>query len=77
MHTIEMEPEQVDAIIVAELKSNIDSLERDLENIDSYPDDDYLGVFDHNKDKDAMLIVQHIEALKLILSYYSGETTVF
>jgi len=72
-----MEPEQVDAIIIAELKSNIDSLERDLENIQCVPDDDYLGVFDHDKNKDAMLIVQHIEAIKLVLSYYSGEATIF
>lgn len=76
-HVIEMEPEQVDAIVVAELKSSIDSLEQDLERNQDIPEDDYLGVFDNDKNLDAARIVEHIEALKLVLSYYSGESTTF
>lgn len=76
-HVIEIEPEQVDAIVIAELKSNIDSLEQDLEYHSDIPEDDYLGIFDNDKNKDAMLTVQHIEALKLVLSFYSGSTTNF
>lgn len=76
-HVIEMEPEQVDAIVVAELRSSIDSLEQDLERNQDIPEDDYLGVFDNDKNLDAARIVEYIEALKLVLSYYSGESTTF
>lgn len=76
-HVIEMEPEQVDAIVVAELKSSIDSLEQDLKYHSDIPEDDYLGIFDNDKSRDAMLTVQHIEAFKLVLSFYSGESTTF
>ena len=74
--TIELEPEQIDAIIIGELRSNIDSLERNLESTQD-ADDDYLGVFDHDPNKDADMIVQHIEALKMIVKYYGGDTTIF
>ena len=77
MHTICLEPEQVDAIVIAELKSNIDSLEQDLEYHSDIPEEDYLGIFDNDKSTDAMLTVQHIEAFKLVLSFYSGESTIF
>lgn len=77
MYTINLEPEQVDAIVIAELKSNIDSLEKDLEYHSDIPEDDYLGIFDNDKSTDAMLTVQHIEAFKMVLSFYSGESTLF
>lgn len=75
-YTLTVEPEQVDAIIISELKSNIDSLERNLESTQD-ADEDYLGVFDNDPKKDADMIVQHIEALKMIIEYYGGETTIF
>ena len=65
------------SLVIAELKSNIDSLEKDLEYHSDIPEDDYLGIFDNDKNTDAMLTVQHIEAFKMVLSFYSGESTLF
>ena len=74
--TIELEDEQIDAIVIGELRSNIDSLERNLESTQD-AGDDYLGVFDNDPKKDADIMVQHIEALKMIVKYYGGHTTIF
>ena len=74
--TIELEPEQIDAIVIGELKGNIDSLERNLEHTQD-ANDDYLGVFDNDPNKDADLLVQHIEAMKMIIKFYGGHSTIF
>lgn len=76
-YNITLEPEQVDAIIIGELKESIDSLENDLVSIADHRDGYYLGIFDSDPNIDADRIVQHIEAMKLILSFYAGELTTF
>jgi hypothetical protein len=67
-HTIEMEYEQVDAILVLELKSQFSSLKNDL---DQRLSDDYTGsgIFDEDKDADCAEIQNHIDAVAKVLSY--------
>lgn len=76
MHTFTLEPEQVDNIIITELKSNIDSLVNNLKQ-DADDDGDYLGVFSNNREEDAVEIQKYINALELIVKYYGGESTIF
>ena len=74
--TIELEQEQVDAIVVKELVNVIDSFERDLRDAQD-AGEDYLGIFDNDPNEDANQIVQYIEALQLIIKYYGGSSTIF
>lgn len=75
MHTFTLEPEQVDNIIISELKDNIDSLVNNLKQ--DVADEDYLGVFSNNREEDAVEIQKYINALELIVKYYGGESTIF
>jgi len=76
MHmTFTLEPEQVDKIIISELNDNIDSLVNNLKQ--DVDDDDYIGVFSHDREEDAVQIQKHIDALKLIIKFYGGESTIF
>ena len=75
MHQINLEPEQVDSIVIQEMRYHIDSLERDYELANS--GGEYLGVFDNDPIQDALLIAEHIEAFEKVLRYYSGESTKF
>ena len=67
-HTIEMEYEQVDAILVLELKSQFSSLKNDL---DQRLTDDYTGsgFFENDKDADCAEIQSHMDAVAKVLSY--------
>ena len=85
-YSITLEPEQIDAIVIGELKQNIDSLEHDLKfakkakkaiDANHTNDDDYLGVFVHDPYKDVEEIQKHIDALKLIVDFYGGWSTQF
>lgn len=75
MHTFTLEPEQVDNIVISELKDNIDSLVNCLKQ--DVDDEDYLGMFSNNREEDAVEIQKYIDALKLIVKYYGGESTIF
>ncbi len=67
-HTIEMGYEQVDAIIVLELKYQYSSLKQDLSR---RQDDDFTGpgFFDTDKDADCAEIQNHMNAVAKVLSY--------
>ena len=67
--TFEMEDEQVDAIIIHELKSAIDSFEKDLE---FRSEGLGLAIFDNDPVKDVSYIQEYISAFKLVLDYYGG-----
>lgn len=79
MYTINVESEQVDAIVISELKMSIDGLKVDLEcalnSVNS--ETNYLGVWSHSPEADALEIQKHIDALELIVKYYNGESTIF
>lgn len=75
-YEVKLTPEQVDYIIINELKDSLIAFTYDLENIED-AEGDYLGVFSNDRDEDIAEITRHVEALKLILRYYGGESTVF
>jgi hypothetical protein len=68
-HTIEIEYEQVDALLVLELKSQYSGLKHDL---DLRLSDDYTGsgIFENDKDADCAEIQSHMDAVAKVLSYY-------
>jgi len=71
---IELEPEQIDAIVISELKSAIDGLERNLDDIAEWDDsEDYFGVFNNNPAKDALEITARLSALKVAYEYFGGD----
>ena len=67
--TFEMEDEQVDAILVQEMKRNLESFERDLE---LRSDGEGLSIFDSDPMMDVLYIQEYINAFKLVLDYYGG-----
>lgn len=79
MYTIKVEPEQIDEIVINEIKMSIDGLKVDLEcarnSVNS--ETNYLGVWSHNPETDAIEIQKHLDALELIVKYYNGESTIF
>lgn len=67
-HTIEMTDEQIDHIIVSQLR---DSRERFLEDIESTKNGRNANIFFYNEpEKDIAEIQQHIDAITLLLSWY-------
>ena len=75
MYKVDLEPEQVDNIVIQEMRYHIDSLERDYKTASE--GGEYLGVFDNDPIQDSLLIAEHIEAFEKVLRYYSGESTKF
>jgi hypothetical protein len=67
-HTIELEYEQVDALIVTALKSQFSRLKHELNLRLS---DDYTGpgIFNNDKDADCAEIQNHMDAVAKVLSY--------
>ena len=67
-HTIELECEQVDVILVQVLKEQYLSLKHEL---DLRLSDDYTGVgfFENDKDADCAEIQSHMDAVLKVLSY--------
>ena len=64
---IEMEHEQVDAIIVQELKSEIEAFESSVE---ARAEGGGMAIFDSDPLKDVEYILEHIRAFKTVLKYY-------
>ena len=67
-HTIEMEYEQIDGILVLELKYQYSSLKKDLSRRQDN-NDTGLGIFDKDKDADCAEIQSHMDAVAKVLSY--------
>jgi hypothetical protein len=68
--TFELEDEQVDAILVNQLKQTILSLE---ENLEERANGGGISVFDSDPVKDILYINEYISAFKLALDWYGGE----
>jgi len=68
-YNIEMEPEQVNAIIIQELNQTIDGFKRDLalRNIG-----EGMAIFDCDLEKDVQCIQEYISALQRVVKYYGG-----
>ena len=66
-YTIEMEYEQVDAIVVQELKEQYRLMKESLEQRQS--GEEKIGIFVTDIDADIVEIQSHIDALAKVLSY--------
>ena len=65
--TIELDWDTIDKITTCSMKSLVEILEADLEK---RKDDTGMAIFEKDKESDIALIEKHIEAFKLVLSYY-------
>jgi phosphoserine aminotransferase len=68
--TFEMEDEQVDAILVSQLKQTIEGLEESLEQRANGVG---ISIFDSDPIEDIQYLNQYISAFKLALDWYGGE----
>lgn len=65
--TIELDWEQVDQIVIDELKQHLELIQADLSR---RIQGQIGGIFEHDFDLDKKIAKKHIKAFKLILSYY-------
>lgn len=69
-HKITVVWEQVQDILVQEMKADLDTLEHDLENRKAGHG---MAFWEHDLEADVAMIEKHIEALKLVVKYYGGD----
>lgn len=67
---IEMESEQVDAIMIGELKWHIETFRKDLERREK---GEGAFIFDNDPKADVVYLNEYIEAFKLVFEYYGGK----
>jgi hypothetical protein len=65
--TIQLEYEQIDAIVIAELKSTYDTMKKDYEGTP------VIGIFHSNREEDKKEIKKFMKALERIISWYGGK----
>ena len=63
MITIEVNDEQLNDLVVADLQQSLQAFRQDLE-------DGCGGIWSHDQKEDRKIIKKHIKAFKLILDYY-------
>jgi bifunctional DNA-binding transcriptional regulator/antitoxin component of YhaV-PrlF toxin-antitoxin module len=66
---IEMEDEQIDAIVIQELKNAIESFEQSIEERSN---GEGLAFFDNDPIKDIDFLLDHVRAFTTVLEYYGG-----
>ena len=64
--------ELVQALIILELTSVLDSLEHDIKK--RKEGGNQYGVFDSDKDEDIKIMKTHIDAIKLVLEYFGSSS---
>lgn len=74
-YTVELEPEQVDAIIEKELRCALEDFKNSLDL--RRAGQETLGIFDNDVEADCDIIEDHISAFEMILKYYAGTDTLF
>jgi hypothetical protein len=68
--TVEIDYDEADKIVVANLNSMLECLENDYE---LRKEDRGMSIFEKDKDKDLKIIKKHIKSFKTVLKYY-GES---
>ena len=69
--TIEIKPDQIDSIILAELKWALDSFEEDILRYESGKST--IAVFDTDPVKDVQMLSEYVAAFKKVITYYGTE----
>ena len=72
---VEIEPEQVDSIVLQSLREQLEMMEKDFE--DRVENDSQLGIFSNNRLDDISHIQSHIDAFQKVIRYYGGNDTLF
>ena len=65
--TVEIDYDEADKIVVANLSSMLECLENDYE---LRKEDRGMAIFEKDKDEDLKLLKKHIKAFKTVLKYY-------
>lgn len=65
--TVEIDYDQADKIVVANLSSMLECLEDDYE---LRKEDRGMAIFEVDKDKDLKILKKHIKSFKTVLKYY-------
>ena len=65
--TVEIDYEQADKLVTANLKSLLECLENDYE---LRKNGEGMAIFEIDKDKDLKLLKKHIKAFKTVIKYY-------
>ena len=73
--TIELEPEQTDAIVISELSYHVKSLREDFRMRQN--GELQYGVFHNEIETDLFKLEEVIKALNTVLNYFSAEETIF
>lgn len=73
--TIELEPEQTDAIVISELSYHVKSLREDFRMRQN--GEIRYGIFDNEIETDLFKIDEAIKAFNTVLNYFSAEETIF
>ena len=67
MYTMEVTNEQIDAIIVKEMKVNLETMKTDMEK---RRHGHGMAIFEHSVKEDMKKMKKHIKAFELVLKYY-------
>lgn len=65
--TVDIDYDEADKIVVANLNSMLECLENDYE---LRKEDRGMSIFEKDKDKDLKIIKKHIKSFKTVLKYY-------
>lgn len=65
--TVEIDCDEADKIVVANLNDMLECLENDYE---LRKEDRGMSIFEKDKDKDLKIIKKHIKSFKTVLKYY-------
>ena len=66
--TFELDWETMDKIAIAAMKDTFESLKTDLEKRKN--GEEWMAIFDHDREKDIAEIEQHVNAFKIVLGYF-------
>ena len=68
--TVEIDYDEADKIVVANLSSMLECLENDYE---LRKEDRGMAIFEHDKKEDLKILKKHIKSFKTVLKYYGGD----
>jgi len=73
--TIQLEPEQTDAIVIQEMEYHIQSLRENFRQRQN--GEIRFGIFDNEIETDLLKLEEHINAFNMVRSYFTAESTQF
>jgi hypothetical protein len=68
--TVEIDYDEADKIVVANLSSMLELLENDYE---LRKEDRGMAIFENDKKEDLKILKKHIKSFKTVLKYYEGD----